>query len=168
MREKLLEQMRVAKRAYDRLLEQALKLGEKAFSSIDDTDVFNMFRIAAILHGMEFLVKRIRMHKAKIDPRVFRALRALGKKQGVLIPKGASDQVRRVAVDLVRKSGPAVLLVHGWGGRAAFHPVFQQGDLLLRQGRLRRHRQGDAGLRDAVHDHHDGVDRPAHAQRVHR
>lgn len=30
--------------------------------------------IAAILHGMEFLVKRIRMHKAKIDPRVFRAM----------------------------------------------------------------------------------------------
>jgi heat-inducible transcriptional repressor len=40
VREKLLEQMRVAKNAYDRLLEQALKLGEKAFSSLDDTDVF--------------------------------------------------------------------------------------------------------------------------------
>jgi heat-inducible transcriptional repressor len=40
VREKLLEQMRVAKNAYDLLLEQALRLGEKAFSSIDDTDVF--------------------------------------------------------------------------------------------------------------------------------
>ena len=40
VRERLLEQMRVAKNAYDRLLEQALKLGEKAFSSLDDTDVF--------------------------------------------------------------------------------------------------------------------------------
>jgi heat-inducible transcriptional repressor len=40
VRERLLEQMRVAKNAYDHLLEQALKLGEKAFSSIDDTDVF--------------------------------------------------------------------------------------------------------------------------------
>jgi heat-inducible transcriptional repressor len=40
VRERLLEQMRVAKNAYDYLLEQALKLGEKAFSSIDDTDVF--------------------------------------------------------------------------------------------------------------------------------
>jgi heat-inducible transcriptional repressor len=40
VREKLLEQMRVAKNTYDRLLEQALKLGEKAFSSIDETDVF--------------------------------------------------------------------------------------------------------------------------------
>jgi heat-inducible transcriptional repressor len=40
VREKLLEQMRVAKNAYDHLLEQALKLGEQAFSSIDATDVF--------------------------------------------------------------------------------------------------------------------------------
>src|SRR4030066_1247129 len=40
VREKLLEQMRVAKNAYDRLLEQVLLLGEKAFSSLDDTDVF--------------------------------------------------------------------------------------------------------------------------------
>jgi heat-inducible transcriptional repressor len=40
VRERLLEQMRVAKNAYDHLLEQALKLGEKAFSSIDDSDVF--------------------------------------------------------------------------------------------------------------------------------
>ncbi len=40
VRERLLEQMRVAKNAYDHLLEQALKLGEKAVSSIDDSDVF--------------------------------------------------------------------------------------------------------------------------------
>jgi heat-inducible transcriptional repressor len=40
VREKLLEQMRVEKNVYDRLLEQAIKLGEKAFSSIDETDVF--------------------------------------------------------------------------------------------------------------------------------
>lgn len=40
VREKLLEQMNVEKNAYDRMLEQALKLGEKAFSSIDETDVF--------------------------------------------------------------------------------------------------------------------------------
>jgi len=39
-REKLLEQMRVEKNAYDRLLEQALKLGERALSPIDETDVF--------------------------------------------------------------------------------------------------------------------------------
>lgn len=40
VRERLLEQMMVAKNAYDHLLEQALKLGEKAFSSIDESDVF--------------------------------------------------------------------------------------------------------------------------------
>jgi heat-inducible transcriptional repressor len=40
VRERLLEQMKVAKKAYDHLLEQALQLGEKAFSSIDDSDVF--------------------------------------------------------------------------------------------------------------------------------
>ncbi len=40
VREKLLEEMRIEKRAYDHLFEQALKLGEQAFSSFDDTDVF--------------------------------------------------------------------------------------------------------------------------------
>ena len=40
VRERLLEQMKVAKRAYDHLLEQALLLGEKAFSSIDESDVY--------------------------------------------------------------------------------------------------------------------------------
>ena len=40
VREKLLEQMKAEKSAYDGLLEQALKLGEKAFSSLDETDVF--------------------------------------------------------------------------------------------------------------------------------
>ena len=30
--------------------------------------------IAAILHGMEYLVERVRTRKAKIDPRVFRAM----------------------------------------------------------------------------------------------
>jgi len=40
VREKLLEQMRVAKSDYDCLLEQALTLGQMAFSSIDDADVF--------------------------------------------------------------------------------------------------------------------------------
>jgi heat-inducible transcriptional repressor len=40
VREKLLDQMRIEKKAYDDLFEKALKLGEQAFSSIDDTDVF--------------------------------------------------------------------------------------------------------------------------------
>ncbi|HUL29740.1 MAG TPA: heat-inducible transcriptional repressor HrcA [Thermodesulfobacteriota bacterium] len=40
VRERLLEQMRMAKNAYDRLLEQAIKLGERAIASIDESDVF--------------------------------------------------------------------------------------------------------------------------------
>lgn len=51
--EKLLEQMRVEKGAYDRLLEQALKLGEKAFATIDETDVFIEGK-TNILHEPEF------------------------------------------------------------------------------------------------------------------
>lgn len=41
-----------------------------------------------------------------------RALKEMGKKFGVKIPKGASAQVRAVAEDLVRKQGPMVLLDH--------------------------------------------------------
>jgi heat-inducible transcriptional repressor len=52
-REKLLEQMGVEKSTYDRLFEQALKLGEKALSSIDETDVFIEGR-TNILHEPEF------------------------------------------------------------------------------------------------------------------
>src|SRR4030043_164270 len=40
IRERLLEQMKTEKSVYDRLFEQAFKLGEKAFFSLDDTDVF--------------------------------------------------------------------------------------------------------------------------------
>ena len=40
VREKLLDQMRMEKNAYDRLFQQAIKLGEQALSSFDETDVF--------------------------------------------------------------------------------------------------------------------------------
>lgn len=40
VREKLFDQMRMEKHAYDRLFQQAIKLGGKAFSSFDETDVF--------------------------------------------------------------------------------------------------------------------------------
>jgi heat-inducible transcriptional repressor len=53
VREKLLEQMKREKNAYDRLLDQALKLGEKAFSSTDDADVFIEGR-TNIIHEPEF------------------------------------------------------------------------------------------------------------------
>ena len=53
VKERLLEQMRVEKSTYDHLLEQAIKLGEQAFSSIDETDVFIEGR-TNILHEPEF------------------------------------------------------------------------------------------------------------------
>jgi heat-inducible transcriptional repressor len=53
VREKLIEQMRSAKAAYDRLLERALKLGEKALASMDETDVFIEGK-TNILHEPEF------------------------------------------------------------------------------------------------------------------
>ncbi|MBM4340582.1 MAG: heat-inducible transcription repressor HrcA [Deltaproteobacteria bacterium] len=40
VREKLFSQMRMEKHAYDRLYQQTIKLGGKAFSSFDETDVF--------------------------------------------------------------------------------------------------------------------------------
>jgi len=40
VREKLFSQMRMEKHAYDRLYQQSIKLGGKAFSSFDETDVF--------------------------------------------------------------------------------------------------------------------------------
>lgn len=40
VRETLLEQMKADKTAYDHLLDQALKLGEKAFAFPDETDIF--------------------------------------------------------------------------------------------------------------------------------
>lgn len=68
--------------------------------------------------------KRIKLEqrpKAESDPAVaaasilaragfLRALRSMGQKYGVKIPKGASAQTRQVAVDLVTRHGPAVLL----------------------------------------------------------
>lgn len=40
VKEKLLDQMKLEKNIYDRLLMQAIKLGEKALSSFDETDIF--------------------------------------------------------------------------------------------------------------------------------
>jgi heat-inducible transcriptional repressor len=53
VREKLLERMKEEKNTYDHLLDQAIKLGKKAFSSIDETDVFIEGR-TNILHEPEF------------------------------------------------------------------------------------------------------------------
>ncbi|MGB7574102.1 MAG: heat-inducible transcriptional repressor HrcA [Thermodesulfobacteriota bacterium] len=98
VREKLLEQMRVAKNAYDRLLEQALKLGEKAFSSIDDTDVFiegrtnilnepdfsNVSRMSDLFRTFEEKVTMLKLLDKFMDPK------------GVQIAIGSESQVQEM------------------------------------------------------------------------
>jgi heat-inducible transcriptional repressor len=98
VREKLLEQMRVAKNAYDRLLEQALKLGEKAFSSIDDTDVFiegktnilnepefsNVSRMTDLFRTFEEKATMVKLLDKFLDPK------------GVQIAIGSESQVQEM------------------------------------------------------------------------
>ena len=98
VREKLLEQMRVAKNAYDRLLEQALKLGEKAFSSLDDTDVFiegktnilnepefsNVSRMTDLFRTFEEKATMVKLLDKFLDPK------------GVQIAIGSESQVQEM------------------------------------------------------------------------
>src|SRR4030065_2170419 len=113
VREKLLEQMRVAKNAYDRLLEQALKVGEKAFSSIDDTDVFiegktnilnepefnNVSRMTDLFRTFEEKATMVKLLDKFIDPR------------GVQIAIGSESQVQEM------ETCSLVTSTYGCGGR---------------------------------------------------
>jgi len=97
-REKLLEQMRVEKNAYDRLLEQALKLGERALSSIDETDVFIEGRIN-ILNEPEFcnisrMTDLFRAFEEKAT--MVRLLDKLMEPKGVQISIGSESQVQEM------------------------------------------------------------------------
>jgi ribonuclease HIII len=89
-------------------------------------------RAVADQFGAEHVIKRALLqkgrtikleqrHKAESDIAVaaasvlareafLRALQRLSQEHGVTLPKGASEQVRAAAVELVRKSGPAILL----------------------------------------------------------
>jgi heat-inducible transcriptional repressor len=98
VREKLLEQMRVAKNAYDRLLEQALKLGEKAFSSLDDTNVIiegktnilnepefsNVSRMTDLFRTFEEKATMVKLLDKFLDPK------------GVQIAIGSESQVQEM------------------------------------------------------------------------
>jgi heat-inducible transcriptional repressor len=53
VRDKIVQQMELEKNTYDRLLEQALKLGEKAFSPVETSDVYIEGR-TNILNEVEF------------------------------------------------------------------------------------------------------------------
>jgi heat-inducible transcriptional repressor len=98
VRETLLEQMKVAKNAYDHLLEQALKLGEKAFSSLDDTDVFiegktnilnepefsNVSRMTDLFRTFEEKATMVKLLDKFMDPK------------GVQIAIGSESQVQEM------------------------------------------------------------------------
>jgi len=98
VREKLFEQMRVAKNTYDGLLEQALKLGEKAVSSIDDADVFiegttnilnepefnNVSRMTDLFRTFEEKATMVRLLDKFMDPK------------GVQIAIGSENQVQEM------------------------------------------------------------------------
>jgi heat-inducible transcriptional repressor len=97
-REKLLEQMSIAKNAYDRLFEQALKLGEKAVSSIDDADVFiegttnilnepefnNVSRMTDLFRTFEEKATMVKLLDKFMDPK------------GVQIAIGSENQVQEM------------------------------------------------------------------------
>jgi heat-inducible transcriptional repressor len=97
-REKLLEQMRVEKNVYDRLFEQALKLGEMALSSIDEADVFIEGR-PNILNEPEFwnvsrMTELFRAFEEKAT--MVKLLDKLVEPKGVQIAIGSESQVQEM------------------------------------------------------------------------
>lgn len=98
LRERLLEQMRVEKSVYDHLLEQALRLGEKAFSSIDETDIFidgrtnilnepefsNLSRMVDLFRAFEEKATMVRILDKCMDPK------------GVQIAIGSESQIQEM------------------------------------------------------------------------
>jgi len=98
VREKLLEQMRVEKKVYDHLLEQALRLGEKAFSYIDETDIFIEGR-TNILNEPEFsnvprMVDLFRAFEEKAT--MVRLLDKCMEPKGVQIAIGSESQIQEM------------------------------------------------------------------------
>ena len=97
-REKILEQMRQEKNTYDRLLEQALKLGERALSPVDDTDIFiegrtnilnepefcNISRMTDLFRAFEEKATLVKLLDKLIEPK------------GVQIAIGSESQVQEM------------------------------------------------------------------------
>ncbi len=98
IREKLVEQMTVEKSVYDRLLEHAFKLGETAFSSVDERDVFIEGR-TNILEEPEFanLSKMTELFRAfEQKGTMVRLLDKCIEPKGVQIAIGSETQVREI------------------------------------------------------------------------
>jgi heat-inducible transcriptional repressor len=98
VRTKLVEQMRQEKTAYDSLLEQALKLGEDALSSLDDSAVFIEGR-TNILEDPDFgNVSRMKDLFAAFEEKatMVRLLDKCMEPQGVKIAIGSESQIREI------------------------------------------------------------------------
>ena len=84
VREHLMDQMKAEKGEYDHLFEQAFKLGEKAFSSLDETDVFiegrtniigepefgNLSKMANLFKAFEEKATMVRILDKCMEPKV--------------------------------------------------------------------------------------------------
>jgi heat-inducible transcriptional repressor len=94
---KLIEQMRIEKKAYDRMLEQALKLGVHVLSSIEDADVFiegrtnilreefgNVLRMRELFQAFEEKATMVRLLEKLMEP------------SGVRIAIGSECQVQEM------------------------------------------------------------------------
>ncbi|MFB3885670.1 MAG: heat-inducible transcriptional repressor HrcA [Thermodesulfobacteriota bacterium] len=97
-RERLLDQMGVEKNVYDRLFEQALRLGERALSPMDDTDVFIEGR-TNIFHEPEFcdisrMADLFRAFEEKAT--LVKLLDKLIEPKGVQIAIGSESQVQEM------------------------------------------------------------------------
>ena len=98
IREKLVEQMRMVKIHYDRMLDQALKLGERALCSLTDTDVFIEGR-TNILGEPEFgnaetMVDLFRVFEEKAT--MVKLLDKCLEPRGVQISIGSESQVQEI------------------------------------------------------------------------
>ena len=98
VREKIVEQMELEKNTYDHLLEQALKLGEKAFSPTDEADVFIEGR-TNILNEPEFgSISRMRSLFRTFEEKatMVRLLDKCMEPKGVQISIGSENTIREI------------------------------------------------------------------------
>ena len=93
-----MEQMRIEKGEYDQLLEQALTLGEKAFSSLEETDVFIEGRINMIeepeFGGLSKMATLFRAFEEKAT--MVRILDKCMDPKGVHIAIGSESQIEEI------------------------------------------------------------------------
>jgi heat-inducible transcriptional repressor len=98
VREHLMDQMSAEKGEYDHLFEQAFKLGEKAFSSLDETDVFIEGR-TNIIEEPEFgnLSKMANLFKAfEEKATMVRILDKCMELKGIHIAIGSESQIEEI------------------------------------------------------------------------